>query len=182
MLGGGLCDRNCGRPSSIRMTKRLGQEGASWALRLVHCVDGCTVSSLFAVFGHSLNTVIIRGVEGEAQPASAAVRAPRPRYLGKHTGQRVSQSKQVFAADPPIYGPVVLYGRPWLGPIHASTNGRGLMSFLTARPFKPAEWASSFFGRPNIWESTGKASLGSPYSFPVDNKEQPAAFFFPSAC
>lgn len=64
MLGAGLCDCNCGRPSSIRMTKRLGQEGASWALRLVHCVDGCTVSSLFAVFGHSLNTVIIRGLEG----------------------------------------------------------------------------------------------------------------------
>lgn len=52
------------RPSFIRVVKRLGGR-AFWGpqdLWLIHCVDVC--SSLFSVFGHSLNTIIIRGIEG----------------------------------------------------------------------------------------------------------------------
>lgn len=96
--------------------------------------------------------------KGREQPLSAV----------RQAGQSLSQSATVpgnanrpsgsvnlggLRSKSPNIDSVVQYRRPWLGPIHASRIGQNWTSFSTARPYRAAEWASSFSSRPNRgWE------------------------------
>lgn len=69
-------------PTQSGWSRALGRQGTFWASSGSFIVSrGCTVSSLFSVFGYSLNTVIIRGTAGKErvekeQSAALLVRAP----------------------------------------------------------------------------------------------------------
>ena len=152
MLGIGLCDYSWRQPNSIRAVKRLGREGALLGLAARSLCERVHSKHLFSVFGHPLNTVIIREIEargaelGSNQPASQHCHKAS-RYLKK---TQVSGPVNLgICSKPTNIGPLVLYGRPWLGPIHASRNGQNWTSFSTARPFRALEWTSSFSNRPN---------------------------------
>lgn len=121
MLGTGLCDCSCGRPSSIRMGKRLGGRRRLLRPAARSLCRRCTVSSLFSVLGHSLDTVIIRGLEarGRSNHSALPVKSERhPRYLKTHSSSGSVNLGSPFAANPPILGLLYLgtycVGRPGL--------------------------------------------------------------------
>lgn len=139
MLGIGLYDCSCGRPSSIRAVKRLGEEGAFWALRLVHCVEGVHSKQLiFRIrvlleYGHHTR---VRGEDrkGREQPLSAVSQAGQAlsesvralRYLEMHTVQRVSQSGYGPRSKSSNIGSVVQYRRALAWPSSCEQNWKEL--------------------------------------------------------